>query len=215
MQKINKKYTFDNFIVSKNNQNTIEILKDMNTSANLFYIVGDIGVGKTHLVQAIGNQLKDKNIIYATVEGFMNNFTNALRNSSLQEFREEYRQCDMLIIEDFHFIGGKEATQEEFLHTIKELLINDKKVIITSDKKVSDLNGVEARIKDYLLGGLVLELNYLDDEAKVKLIKIKLEDLKLTLDDKSIKSMASANKTVRAIDGALYQLEASLNLNKI
>jgi chromosomal replication initiator protein len=130
MQKINKNNTFDNLIVSNDNQKTIEMLKGMNTSANLFYIVGDVGVGKTHLIQAVANQSKQKNIIYVTLEQFLAEFTKALRDKEYQQFKEKYLNCDMLIIDDFQYCDNKEATQEELLKIIKLLLDNDKKVIL-------------------------------------------------------------------------------------
>jgi chromosomal replication initiator protein len=116
MQKLNKKYTFDNLIVSNDNQKTIEMLKGMNTSANLFYIVGDVGVGKTHLLQAVANQSKHKNIIYVTVEQFMHEFTKCIkRNRVLPDLKKIFK-CDILIIDDFQYCDNKECTQEDFLH---------------------------------------------------------------------------------------------------
>lgn len=207
MQKINKKYKFDNYIVSNDNKNTVRVLKEMATSSNLIYLAGDVGTGKTHLVQAVANKLKDKNIIYVTAEGFMNDFVNAFKTNNIGDFREEYRQCDILIIDDFHFFNGKEATQEEFFHTIKELFNNNKIVIVTSDKQVAELTGIEARIKDYLSGALKLELSYLDEISKVELIKSRLKIFELTLDEEDIKLLSDNHKTVRAIYGDIYKLE--------
>lgn len=207
MQKINKKYKFDNYIVSNDNKNTVRVLKEMATSSNLIYLAGDVGTGKTHLVQAVANKLKDKNIIYVTAEGFMNDFVNAFKTNNIGDFREEYRQCDILIIDDFHFFNGKEATQEEFFHTIKELFNNNKIVIVTSDKQVAELTGIEARIRDYLSGALKLELSYLDEISKVELIKSRLKIFELTLDEEDIKLLSDNHKTVRAIYGDIYKLE--------
>ena len=214
MQEVNKNYTFDNLIISNNN-NTIEILKNMNTSAYLLYIVGDVGVGRTHLVQAIINKSSEKNIIYITLEQFLFEFTEALRDKEYQHFIDKYINCDMLVIDDFQYCDNKEATQEELLKIIKILLHNNKKVILTSTKLISKFDSLNEHLKDYLFSALVLELNYLDENSKIELIKNKLKNLGLFLDDKDIKLLANKHKTVRAIDGAIYSIEASLNLNKI
>lgn len=131
MQKINKIYTFDSLTISNNNKKTIEILTNMNTSANLFYIVVGVGVGKTHLVQAVAKQSKNKDIIYIILEQFLTEFTEALIDKEYQQFKAKYLKCDMLIIDDFQYCDNKEATQEELLKIIRELLDNDKKVILT------------------------------------------------------------------------------------
>jgi chromosomal replication initiator protein len=201
MQSIDQKYTFDNLIVSNSNKKTIDTIKNMDTSANLFYIVGETATGKTHLLQAVANQLRDKNIIYVTSEGFITDFTRALEKHNLQEFRKKYIQCDILMIDDFQFISGKEYTQKELLHIIEELLNKNKKVIIASDRY---LKAQVEQIKDYLL----LELDYLDENSKIKLIKLKLKELECTLDDKDIKLLANNHKTVRVIEAKLCKIKA-------
>jgi len=150
---LNQSFTFDSFIVGKSNEmayNSSKAVADKpGTQYNPLFIYGGTGLGKTHLLQAIGNDAvsKDKNVIYVTIEQFMNDFLFSMKNKNLEHFKSKYRKCDLLLIDDVQFLTGKETTQEEFFHTFNELKNANKQIVLTSDRLPSQIAGLEDRIK--------------------------------------------------------------------
>jgi len=157
---LNQSYTFDSFVVGNSNKMAYTASKAVAEKPGVLYnplfIYGGTGLGKTHLLQAIGNDAveKDKNVIYVTVEQFMNDFLFSMRNKNLEHFKSKYRQCDLLLIDDVQFLSGKETTQEEFFHTFNELHNAKKQIVLTSDKLPSQIAGLEDRLKSRFEHGL-------------------------------------------------------------
>ena len=176
---LNPSYTFDSFVVGSSNQYAYTAAKSIAEKPGIMYnpvfIYGPTGLGKTHLIHAIGNfcQNKGKSVIYATIEQFMNDFTYNLRNQSMDRFREKYRNCDVLLIDDAQFLSNKIQTQEEFFHTFNELHSSGKQIVLTSDKPPKMINGLEDRLKSRFEWGLIADIGLPELETKIAIIKKK------------------------------------------
>ena len=185
------------------------------TQYNPLFIYGGTGLGKTHLLQAIGNDAvsKDKNVIYVTIEQFMNDFLFSMKNKNLEHFKSKYRKCDLLLIDDVQFLTGKETTQEEFFHTFNELKNANKQIVLTSDRLPSQIAGLEDRIKSRFEHGLKAHINLPELETKILIIekKSELNGIQLT---KDIVQYIATNlgNSVREIEGVLIQINANANL---
>jgi chromosomal replication initiator protein len=216
---LNQSFTFDSFIVGKSNEmayNSSKAVADKpGTQYNPLFIYGGTGLGKTHLLQAIGNDAvsKDKNVIYVTIEQFMNDFLFSMKNKNLEHFKSKYRKCDLLLIDDIQFLTGKETTQEEFFHTFNELKNANKQIVLTSDRLPSQIAGLEDRIKSRFEHGLKAHINLPELETKILIIekKSELNGIELT---KDIVHYIATNlgNSVREIEGVLIQINANANL---
>ena len=216
---LNQSFTFDSFIVGKSNEmayNSSKAVADKpGTQYNPLFIYGGTGLGKTHLLQAIGNDAvsKDKNVIYVTIEQFMNDFLFSMKNKNLEHFKSKYRKCDLLLIDDVQFLTGKETTQEEFFHTFNELKNANKQIVLTSDRLPSQIAGLEDRIKSRFEHGLKAHINLPELETKILIIekKSELNGIELT---KDIVHYIATNlgNSVREIEGVLIQINANANL---
>jgi len=150
---LNPAYTFDNYVVGSSNQFAFSaaqsICEKPGEAYNPLFIYGGVGLGKTHLMQAVGNRLQTqgKSVIYSSVEQFVNDFTRHLRNQTMDRFKDKYRKCDVLMIDDVQFLSGKNQTQEEFFHTFETLRNENKQIILTSDKQPKQIAGWEHRLK--------------------------------------------------------------------
>ena len=174
---LNPSYTFDSFVVGSSNQYAFTAAKSVAQKPAIVYnpvfIYGPTGLGKTHLIQAIGNYALNKgmNVIYTTIEQFMNDFTYNLRNQTMDRFREKYRICDILLIDDIQFLSNKIQTQEEFFHTFNELYANKKQIVLTADKPPKKIAGLEERLQSRFEWGLIADIHPPELETKIAIIK--------------------------------------------
>ena len=213
--KINPTYTFENFVVGSSNQfaytASVSVAEKPGKVYNPLFIYGGVGLGKTHLLHAIGNfnLKKNKTVIYVTIEQFMNDFTYHLRNQTIERFREKYRQCDILLIDDIQFLSGKERTQEEFFHTFNELHTSSKQIVLTSDKHPKKIAGLEERLKSRFEWGLIADIQPPELETKIAIIKKKCELNKIELDNEIINYIAThMDSNIREIEGVINKLNA-------
>ncbi|MEA3383688.1 MAG: chromosomal replication initiator protein DnaA [Campylobacterota bacterium] len=216
---LNQSYTFESFVVGSSNQMAYTASKAVaqkpGVQYNPLFLYGGTGLGKTHLLQAIGNDSieKNKNVIYVTVEQFMNDFTFSLKNKNMEHFRTKYRKCDLLLIDDIQFLSGKESTQEEFFHTFNELHTANKQIVLTSDKLPSQIAGLEERLKSRFDHGLKSHIQIPELETKIAIIekKSELNGIHLT---KDIVNYIATNldNSIREIEGVLIQINASADL---
>jgi len=216
---LNQSFTFDSFIVGKSNEmayNSSKAVADKpGTQYNPLFIYGGTGLGKTHLLQAIGNDAvsKDKNVIYVTIEQFMNDFLFSMKNKNLEHFKSKYRKCDLLLIDDVQFLTGKETTQEEFFHTFNELKNANKQIVLTSDRLPSQIAGLEDRIKSRFEHGLKAHINLPELETKILIIEKKSELNGIVLTKDIVQYIATnLGNSVREIEGVLIQINANANL---
>lgn len=168
---LNPSYTFETFKVSKSNEYPFNlskiVAKEQGVNYNPLFISGNTGVGKTHLLNAIGNlNIEHKNVILITSEEFLNDYMTHLNNKSMERFREKYRKCDYLLIDDIQFFSGKPKVQEEFFHTFNILKDNKSQIVLTSDKPIKELSGIEERLKSRFESGIVSHINPPEVELK-------------------------------------------------
>ena len=216
---LNQSYTFDSFVVGSSNEMAYTASKAVANKPGILYnplfIYGGTGLGKTHLLQAIGNDAveKNKNVIYVTIEQFMNDFTFSLKNKNMDHFRGKYRKCDLLLIDDVQFLSGKESTQEEFFHTFNELHTANKQIVLTSDKLPSQIAGIEERLKSRFEHGLKSHIQIPELETKIAIIEKKSELNGIHLSKDIINYIATnLDNSVREIEGVIIDINARGNL---
>jgi chromosomal replication initiator protein len=216
---LNRLYTFENFIIGNSNQFAYTACKAVSEQIGILYnplfLYGSVGLGKTHLLQSVGNEniLKNNIVIYTTIEQFTNDFTYHLRNKKMDNFREKYRKCDVLLIDDVQFLSNKIQTQEEFFHTFNELHNLKKQIILTSDKHPKYIEGLEERLISRFEWGLIADIKPPTLETKIKIIqqKCKMDNVKIDL--KIIQYIATRlNNNIREIEGIIIRLNASATL---
>ncbi|SDH68435.1 chromosomal replication initiator protein DnaA [Pseudobutyrivibrio sp. 49] len=225
---INPKFTFDNFVVGRNNRfaqtAALAVAESPGEFYNPLYIYGGPGLGKTHLMQAIGNYIENQNpnthILYVTSEEFTNEVIENMRANSnataMQRFRDKYRTVDVLMVDDIQFIIGKEATQEEFFHTFNALHAMGKQIVISSDKPPKDMETLDDRFKSRFDMGLMADIGYPDYETRMAILNKKVEDKNFNLDESIRKYIAeNIQSNIREIEGALNKLIAFSRLEKI
>lgn len=212
---LNPKYTFDTFIIGKNNElahaAALGVSKNPGGQYNPLFIYGGVGLGKTHLMQAVGHKLLESNpkanILYATSEKFTNDYINAISSKRMEEFKKHYRGVDMLLIDDIQFIAGKEQTQEEFFHTFNELRDRSRQIIITSDRLPKDIPSIEARLVSRFEWGMVADIQPPDLETRMAILTTKLQKKGAHLSDDIIFYIAeNIQNNVRELEGALNRL---------
>ncbi len=216
---LNQSYTFDSFVVGSSNQMAYTASKAVAQKPGILYnplfIYGGTGLGKTHLLQAIGNNAieQEKNVIYVTVEQFMNDFLFSMKNKNMEHFKSKYRKCDLLLIDDIQFLNGKEATQEEFFHTFNELHTANKQIVLTADKLPSQIAGLEDRLKSRFEHGLKSHIQAPELETKILIIEKKSELNGIVLTKEIINYIATnLDNSVREIEGVLIQINATASL---
>ena len=216
---LNPSFTFESFIIGNSNQFAYTTAKSVSekpgTIYNPLFLYGGVGLGKTHLVQAIGNHQISlgQKVIYTTFEQFMNKFTSHLRNQTMDRFREHFRECDVLIIDDIQFLSGKEQTQEEFFHTFNELHQAKKQIIITSDRQPHKIKGLVDRLKSRFEWGLMADIQPPELETKIAIIQKKCEIDGIHLNKDIINFLASnMGNNIREIEGAIIKLNAYAGL---
>ena len=212
-------YTFENFVVGTSNQLAFSAAQStaMNPGQqyNPLFIYGGSGLGKTHLIQAIGNYAitQGASVIYTTSEDFLNDFLYNLKNHTMDRFRKKYRQCDFLLIDDIQFLSKKEQTQEEFFHTFNELHRLHKQIVLTSDKPPKKIAGFEERLTTRFEWGLMADVQPPGLETKISIIRKKCELNNISLDDDVINYIAShMEDNIREIESAITSLNAHAKL---
>ncbi len=212
-------YNFSNFVVGTCNQFAhaacSKVAESPGNAYNPLLIYGGVGLGKTHLANAIGNAAKrrKKKVLLVSSEMFVTELIGSLKNNSMERFKSKFRSLDVLIIDDIQFIIGKERTQEEFFHTFNELYGKNKQIIITSDKLPQDLIGLEERLRTRFQSGLSVDLQAPDFETRVAILSNKCEQSDLKISDDILKLIAMRIDTnVRELEGALTRLQALCNL---
>jgi len=212
---LNPSFTFESFIVGSSNQFAYTTAKSVSekpgTIYNPLFLYGGVGLGKTHLIQAIGNHQISlgKKVIYTTFEQFMNKFTSHLRTQTMDRFREHFRECDILIIDDIQFLSGKEQTQEEFFHTFNELHQAKKQIIITSDRQPHKIKGLVDRLRSRFEWGLMADIQPPELETKIAIIQKKCEIDGISLNTDIINFLAAnMGNNIREIEGAIIKLNA-------
>ena len=213
----NYEFTFENFIKGPSNQFAFAaaqaVAANPSGAYNPLFIYGPSGLGKTHLLYAITNQLKRKNehvrVIYIKGENFTNHMIESLTRQAMKEFRDIYRSCDVLLIDDIQFIAGKTSTQEEFFHTFNALYEDGKQIILTSDRPPREIKTLEDRLKTRFEWGLIADIQPPDLELRTAIIKKKADQVNLTLPDDVLSFLAeNLRSNIRQIEGAIKKLGA-------
>lgn len=218
---LNPKYTFDNFIVGSFNElahaAACSILQKPGRTYNPLFIYGGVGVGKTHLLQATGNKFAQKNSLemkYIQAEKFSQELVQAIRNKSMESFKERYRRLDVLIIDDVQFVGGKEKTQEELFHTFNTLYEKNKQIIFSSDRPPSAIPLIEERLRSRFEGGMIADINYPDFETRLAILKSKCLEKEIEVSEETLNWIATnVQKNIRELEGALNKVAALNHLN--
>lgn len=206
---LNPSFTFESFVVGESNKFCFNLSKDIAQNQaknyNPLFISGGTGLGKTHLLNAIGNyNVNHKNVILITSEEFLNDWLTHMNNKSMDRFRNKYRNCDYLLIDDIQFFSNKPGIQEEFFHTFNTLKDNNRQIVLTSDKPIQELKGMEDRLKSRFQSGIISQIYPPELETKIQIIKKKCELDLIQLDDESIKHIAlNINSNIRTIEGIL------------
>jgi chromosomal replication initiator protein len=212
----NDRFTFDSFVVGNSNQmayeSALRVAQSKEITFNPLFIHGDVGLGKTHLMHAIANfraaHFPDQRITYLSAEQFMNLFIRAIQERTVMNFKDEFRSADMLMIDDFQFLGSKEATQEEFFHTLNALLDQKKQLVISADQSPSSLPGVAARLKSRLGWGLVVDIHPATFELRVGILRNKAKSIGAEhISEDIINFIASkVENSIRELEGALIRV---------
>ncbi|MCD4830085.1 MAG: chromosomal replication initiator protein DnaA [Candidatus Cloacimonetes bacterium] len=220
--KLNQKYTFDQFVVGKSNNfahsASLAVAESPGTAYNPLFIYGESGMGKTHLMQAIAHFVTevndDLNIYYTTAEQFTNTMIEALKTKSMSSFRNKFRNIELLLVDDIHFLAGKESTQEEFFHTFNALYENRKQIVITSDRPLKEIHDLEKRLVTRFEWGLLADLKSPDFETRVAILRKKAENENIELQPDVIAFIAeNIYSNVRALEGSLIRLLAFASYN--
>ena len=215
--RIDPNKNFENFITGGSNKLAFEASKKVSKDIahyNPLYVYGGVGMGKTHLLNAIGLELKEKNkVMFISAERFMYQFVKSIKSNEMVKFKEYFRNTDILLIDDIQFMNGKEAMQEEFFHTFNALLDKNSQIIISADRPPNKLSRIQERIKSRFSGGLVVDIQNPDYELRYKIIKSKTEELKLSYSNQVIipeeiqKFISTEIKTsIRELVGALNRI---------
>jgi chromosomal replication initiator protein len=228
---LNPRYTFESFIVGPFNElahaAAQAVIKNLGIAYNPFFVYGNTGHGKTHLIQAIGNAVKaadpSKKIFYFTSEKFVNDYVNSVQANKVSQFKEKYRKYDMLIMDDVQFLSGKEKTQEELFHLFNIMKDNNKHIVFSCDKHPNFVTGLEDRLKSRFAAGEVMDIPAPDHESRVAIIKSKCASINLFVDDEIIDYLADSIKgNIRDLEGVINlivcQTETKnkiLNLNEV
>ena len=219
---LNPKNTFDNFVVGSGNQMAhaacIAVSNAPGRAYNPLFLYGDTGLGKTHLMHAVAHKVLETSpkmkVVYTSTEKFTNEFINALQQNMLHKFRQKYRSIDLLLIDDIHFLSGKERIQEEFFHTFNELFESQKQIFLSSDRPASEIAKLESRLISRFQWGLVTDIQTPDLETRMAILAKKASAMKLILDTHVIEYMANkVSKNVRKLEGALIKIASFQDVN--
>jgi chromosomal replication initiator protein len=218
---LNPKYTFDNFVVGSTNKfchaASVAVAQSPGKTYNPLFIYGGVGLGKTHLMQAIGHFINQKNrklhVNYVSSEKFTNQLIESIQNRTTVKFRNAYRNVDVLLIDDIHFLEGKEQTQEEFFHTFNTLYDNHKQIVISSDRPPKEIPRLEERLVSRFEWGLIADLQPPDLETRIAIVRKKAEISNLPLPDEIATFLANRIKSnIRKLEGALIRVVSYASL---
>jgi len=218
---LNPRYTFETYVVGSNNELAYaasrSVANEPGFSYNPLFIYGDVGLGKTHLIQATGNFIKNQNpnlkVRYVSMERFANELVSAIQNSKAKEFKNEYIQLDILIIDDVQFLSKKEKTQEEFFHVFESLYQLNKQIIISADRPPKSISTLENRLKSRFEGGMMADINKPDIETRLAIVRKKIEEKNFQLNDDIIEYLAkNIYHNIREIEGALNKIIVTYQL---
>jgi chromosomal replication initiator protein len=219
---LNPRNTFDSFVVGPNNEiahaASLAVAQSPARTYNPLFIYGGVGLGKTHLMQAIGQYVwskkKNAKVMYLSSEIFINDFIDAIQHSTLVKFRKRYRQADLLLIDDIQFLGGKERSQEEFFHTFNTLFDGHKQIVLSSDRPASEIANLEHRLVSRFEWGLTAELQPPDVETRIAILRKKARTLQIKLADHIFEFLANRIRTnVRRLEGALMRVASFASLS--
>ncbi|MBL4907212.1 MAG: chromosomal replication initiator protein DnaA [Sneathiella sp.] len=219
---LDARFTFDNFVVGKSNELAHAAARRVgeasdNIPFNPLYLYGGVGLGKTHLMHAIGHSIAanspHKKVLYLSAEKFMYRFIRALRYKDTMNFKEQFRSVDVLMIDDVQFIAGKESTQEEFFHTFNALVDQNHQIIISGDRSPTDLEGMEERMRSRLGWGLVADIHPTDYELRLGILQSKVEQANIGIEPRILEFLAHRiTSNVRELEGALNRVLAYSDL---
>ena len=218
---LNPHYTFDTYVVGNNNRfaqaAALAVAEAPATSYNPLFLYGGVGLGKTHLMHAIGNEIlqnySDKRVLYVTSEKFTNDFINCIKDNKNEEFRNKYRNIDVLLIDDIQFIAGKERVQEEFFHTFNTLHENGCQIIMSSDKPPKDMDHLEDRLKSRFEWGLIADISNADYETRLAILRKKVQLENIIIDDTILSNIAiKVDSNIRELEGTLNKILAKASL---
>lgn len=228
---LNPRYTFESFIVGPFNELAYAaaqaVIKSPGITYNPFFVYGNTGHGKTHLIQAIGNALKaidpSKKVYYFNSEKFVNDYIASVQSNKVSQFKEKYRKYDMLIMDDVQFLSGKEKTQEELFHLFNIMKDSNKHIVFSCDKHPNFVTGLEDRLKSRFSAGMVIDIPAPDHESRVAIIKSKCSSINLFIDDEIIDYLADSIKgNIRDLEGVINLIvcqtetkNKTLNLNEV
>jgi chromosomal replication initiator protein len=219
---MNPRNTFETFVVGSNNQfahaAALAVAQSPAKTYNPLFIYGGVGLGKTHLMQAIGQQVMDRKknfkVMYLSSEKFTNEFIDAIQHNTLVKFRRRYRQADVLLIDDIHFLAGKERSQEEFFHTFNTLFDGRKQIVLSSDRPASEIANLEARLVSRFEWGLTAELQPPDIETRMAILRKKAQALHVQIPPEILEFLAQRVRTnVRRLEGALMRVASFASLS--
>ena len=219
---LNPRNTFESFVVGPNNQiahaASLAVAQAPARTYNPLFIYGGVGLGKTHLMQAIGqfvwSKKKTSRVMYLSSETFINEFIDAIQHNTLVKFRKRYRQTDLLLIDDIQFLGGKERSQEEFFHTFNTLFDGHKQIVLSSDRPASEIANLEHRLVSRFEWGLTAELQPPDIETRLAILRKKAKTLQIKLNDDVYQFLANRIRTnVRRLEGALMRVASFASLS--
>ena len=218
---LNPKYTFETFVIGNNNRfahaAALAVGNEPANSYNPLFIYGGVGLGKTHLMHAIGNRIiennRNANVLYVTSEKFTNQLINAIKDNKNETFRNKYRTIDVLLIDDIQFIAGKERIQEEFFHTFNTLYEDRKQIIISSDKPPRDIPFLEDRLKSRFEWGLLADISCPDYETRLAILRKKSQDESIVIDDFILSDIANKiDSNIRELEGVFNKIVARASL---
>ncbi|HSX58437.1 MAG TPA: chromosomal replication initiator protein DnaA [Candidatus Saccharimonadales bacterium] len=213
--KLSPGYTFSNFVVGGSNQLAYAVAtaaaEDPGKAYNPILFYGGVGLGKTHLMQSVGNEVARKNskakILYATSEDFTNDLMEAIQTKRTRDFRDKYRSLDVLLLDDVQFIAGRESTQEEFFHTFNALYSSHKQIILTSDREPSEIAKLESRLRSRFSGGMIADIQPPDTDMREAILESKIKRLNIDIPSEVVHYLAgSVGTNVRELEGSLTHL---------
>ena len=214
---LNPKYTFDTFVVGNNNRfaqaAALAVADKPSEAYNPLFLYGGVGLGKTHLMHAIGNRIIEENrkanVLYVTSEKFTNQLINSFKDNKTEMFRNKYRNIDVLLIDDIQFIAGKDRVQEEFFHTFNTLREDGKQIIISSDTPPRDIQFLEDRLKSRFEWGLLADISCPDYETRLAILRKKAQDERIIIDDSILSNIAATiDSNIRELEGVFNKIVA-------